>query len=582
MSYQQGQKSTITKKLCLPVCKLLSDIDLGNSHCTHTGQDNSRHHEEARVDVEATQEKEASTTNVVNVKQVESRNTGGGIVRRTVQSQSRSCESAVESFRQRPGGRRDNGARATHPDSSLTLSLPKEIRTSWLEPDRSSKSEVDAAAAAALRKAPPPGEVQMQRTHTQETRSTAKSIFSTNKSVVLETQRNSIPALPGGHAPLPLPACRPPGYPPDVSTETSEFSDVHQYQSLDGSFNSRSDKDFRRPSPKAAAPLGSDASLVSLPATAAGPRVGSESSIGTRPFVVSSRTDVNSAESRGAVAGPRVAGDMDVFRNSWFSEAQHEILQPRMSASFDTTIPQTCTTDLPSAMSIDSHRFWSADVLPAISSSMSAATGLESDELGVTARDDGQYQLTVGPSVGAGPLYSRGRNPLRQSSSFKSAVSSAASEPDTAASLQNIPGKMADLFKAFATPALGYEATSASSTAFPVPREQTGARTKTYESKHEQVRSSRDVPTATVKEVLPEHALGVSTLAVLGSGGATAALPSVTRGGQPARKFSGSTDAASKDKPALSAMPNVIASYEQQRTAAVLNRARNDRANAIC
>lgn len=540
--------------------------------------------------------KQATTTNMVNVKQVESRNTGGRVVRRTVQNRSRSCESAVESsdsvqdeeetvatsnlsneMLKSRESTTDAGApprsSRDQSDSSLTLSLPKEIRTSWLDHDRSSKSEMDAAATAALRRALLPGEAQMQRTHTQETRSTAKSIFSTNKSVVLETQRNSISALPGGHAPLPLPACRPPDYPPEVSTETSEFSDVHQYQSLDGSFNSHSDKEFRSVSSKPAAPLGSDTSLVSLPATTAWARAGSDSSVGTKPFVVSSRIDVNSAESRDAVARPRVAGEMDVLRDGWFSQAQQEIWQPSVSASFDTTIPQTCATDLPSAMSIESHRFWSADVLPAISSSMSAATGLESDESGATARDDGLHQLKGWPSVHAGRLYSHDGNPLLQSSSFKSAVSSAASEHDTAASLQNIPGKMADLFKAFATPALeGYEATSASSITFPVQREQIDTTTTTYESKLEQVRSSRIISTATVKQVLPEHALGVSASALLVSAGATGAAPSVPHGGQPARKFSlrESTDAASKDKPALNAMPSAIASHEQQRTAAAL------------
>lgn len=517
--------------------------------------------------------KQATTTNVVHVKQVESRSDNGGLVRRTVQNRTRSCESAVQSsdsvqeeeetmatsnlsteMLKSRESTTDTGApkrSSREPsESSLTLSLPKEIRTSWLEHDRSSKSETDAAAAApaastasaALVKPPPLNTVQTQRTHTQETRSTAKSIFSTNKSVILETQRNSISALPAGHAPLP---CRPPDYPPEVSTETSEYSDVHQYQSLDESFNSHSDKEFRSLSSKAAAPLGSDVSLVGLPAAAVGTRAGSESSIGTKPFVVSSRADVDSAESRDAVVGPHRAGE-EAFRNGWFSQAQQQLLQPNVSASLDTTALQAGAADLPSATSLESHKFWSADVLPAISSCTSAATGLESDESGAAAREDGQNRLKGVTSADSGALYGHDGRPLLKSSSFKSAVSTAVSDHDAAASLQNIPGKMADLFKAFATPALeSYEATSASSTTFPLSKEQ--------------------VSTATVKGAHQERALGVSTSAVLGSTGATAAASSLTVG-QPTRRFSlrESSDAASKDTSAMDKMSNAFAPHEQQ------------------
>lgn len=524
--------------------------------------------------------KQATTTNVVHVKQVESRTNNGGVVRRTVQNRTRSCESAVQSsdsvqeeeetmvtsnmsteMLKSRESTTDTGApkrSSREPsESSLTLSLPKEIRTSWLEHDRSSKSETDAAtaapaaapaastASAALVKPPPLNTVQTQRTHTQETRSTAKSIFSTNKSVILETQRNSISALPAGHAPLP---CRPPDYPPEVSTETSEYSDVHQYQSLDESFNSHSDKEFRSLSSKAAAPLGSDVSLVGLPAAAVGARAGSESSIGTKPFVVSSRVDVDSAESRDAVVGPHRAGE-EAFRNGWFSQAQQQLLQPNVTASLDTTALQAGAADIPSATSLESHKFWSADVLPVISSCTSAATGLESDESGAAAREDGQNRLRGVTSADSGALYSHDARPLLKSSSFKSAVSTAVSDHDAAASLQNIPGKMADLFKAFATPALeSCEATSASSTTFPLSKEH--------------------VSTATVKGAHQERALGVSTSAVLGSTGATAAASSLT-GGLPARRFSlrESSDAASKDKSAMNKMSNAFAPHEQQQAA---------------
>lgn len=533
--------------------------------------------------------KQATTTNLVHVKQVESRNTGGGVVRRTVLNQTRSRESAVQSsdsvqeeeetmatsnLSNEMIKSRESTTDAGVPprssrepsESSLTLSLPKEIRTSWLENDRSSKSETDAAASAALtRMSPPPGAVQLQRTHTSETRSTAKSIFSTNKSVVMETQRNSISALPGGHVP---PACRPPDYPPEVSTETSEYSDVRQYQSVDGSFNSHSDKEFRSLSSKAGAPQGSDISLVGMPATGAGARAGSESSVGTKPFVVSSRVDVDSAESRDAVAGPRRTGEEDVFRNDWFSQVQQEFAMPSVSASLDTTVPLAGATDLPSATSLESHKFWSADVLPAVSSCTSAVTGLESDDSGAIARDDSQRHLVGVSSADTGPLDGHDARPVFKSSSFKSAVSSAASERDAASSLQNIPGKMADLFKAFATPAIeGYEATSTSSTTFPMPKELAGTTAKTYESKHEQFRSSRDISTAQ-KAAHQEHAVGLSTSAALGSTGVTAAASALS-GGLPARRFSlqESSDAASKDKPAVSGTPSAIASHEQQRTA---------------
>ncbi|XP_054918556.2 uncharacterized protein [Dermacentor andersoni] len=533
---------------------------------------------------------QATTTNLVHVKQVESRNTRGGVFRRTVQNRTRSCESTVQSsdsvqeeeetmaasnlssevIKSRESttdtGMPPRSSREPS-DSSLTLSLPKEIRTSWLENERSSKSEMDAAASAALaRLSPSPGVVQLQRTHTSETRSTAKSIFSTNKSVVMETQRNSISTLPAGHAP---PSCRPPDYPPEVSTETSEYSDVHQYQSVDGSFNSHSDKEFRSLSSKAGAPQGSDMSLVGMPATGAGARLGSESSVGTKPFVVSSRVDVDSAESRDTVAGLPRTGEEDAFRNGWFSQVQQGFVMPSASASLDTTASRGGAIDLPSATSLESNKYWSADVLPAVSSCTSAATGLESDESGAIARDDYQRRLSGVPSADTGPLHGHDGGPVLRSSSFKSAVSSAASERDAASSLQNIPGKMADLFKAFATPAIeGYEATTTSSTTFPMPKELTCTRTRTIESKPEQFRSSRDISTTTRKEAHQEHPVGLSTSAVLGSTGVTAAA-SALPGGIPERRFSlqERSDAASKDKPAVSGTPSAIASHEQQRTA---------------
>ncbi|XP_065291616.2 mucin-22-like [Dermacentor albipictus] len=534
--------------------------------------------------------KQATTTNLVHVKQVESRNTGGGVFRRTVQNQTRSCESTVQSSdsvqeeeettaasnlsselikspESTDTGMPPRSSREPS-DSSLTLSLPKEIRTSWLENERSSKSEMDAAASAALaRLSPPPSVLQLQRTHTSEARSTAKSIFSTNKSVVMETQRNSISMLPGGHAP---PSCRPPDYPPEVSTETSEYSDVHQYQSVDGSFNSHSDKEFRSLSSKAGAPQGSDMSLVGMPATGAGARAGSESSVGTKPFVVSSRVDVDSAASRGTVAGLPRTGEEDAFRNGWFSRVQQGFVMPSASASLDTTASRGGAIDLPSATSLESHKYWSADALPAVSSCTSAATGLESDfESGAIARDDYQRRLSGVPSADTGPLHGHDGRPVLRSSSFKSAVSSAASERDAASSLQNIPGKMADLFKAFATPAIeGYEATTTSSATLPMPKELTCTSTRTIERKPEQFRSSRDISTTTRKEAHPEHPVGLSTSAVLGSTGVTASA-SALRGGLPARRFSlqERSDAASNDKPALSGTPSAIASHEQQRTA---------------
>ncbi|XP_077509826.1 uncharacterized protein LOC144120907 [Amblyomma americanum] len=446
--------------------------------------------------------KQATTTNMVHVRQVESRNTPSGTIRRATHNRVRSSESMVQSSNSvvdeeeeesvatsifsnemlaagklksqestTDAGTIPKGStfRSSHEpsESSLTLSLPKEIRTSWLENDPSSDTE----AATAKRPLP----VQLQRTHTSENRSTAKSIFSTNKSVIMETQRNSISgrqpdasaaaaAMPG-HA-----SSRPPDYPPEVTSDTSEYSDVHQYQSLDASFNSHSDKEFRSASSKVPAPgqetQGSDVALGIMPPC----REDSGSLTKAKPHETSGRVDIGPTESRGGLDGalrdgrpqPAVPANasmsLDTGMPAW--NAGVSSLLDGVSSKDGITEVTRSAIDVPSGASMDSRKDWSTDIFPAV---------------------------PISPTV---------------------------SDREAAASLQNIPGKMADLFKAFAAPTKeAEEATSASSATFHMPKEHPDKKGKHCASSQEVGRSSansRDLFPA--QEVNREQVSGVSAM----------------------------------------------------------------------
>lgn len=449
--------------------------------------------------------KQATTTNMVHVRQVESRSSGSGTIRRTTHNRARSSESMLqssnsiveeeesvatsvfsnemfdagkvrsqESTTDADTVHKGSTFRSSHEpsESSLTLSLPKEIRTSWLENDPSSRSETDATAAQR------PLSVQLQRPHTPENRTTAKSIFSTNKSVIMETQRNNISgrqpdasastaaAMPG------YTSSRPPVYPPEVTSDTSEFSDVYQYQSLEASFNSHSDKEFRSASSRVPAPgQGTHGSYSALGVVPPG-REESESITKEKPHEDSSYLDVRAKESRGGLDGAlrnsrlqaavpaNASTSLDTGMTGWnAADGTTSLLDGAYSRDAVTEATRSAM-DVPSGASMDSRKDWSNDTLAAV---------------------------PISPTV---------------------------SDRDAAASLQNIPGKMADLFTAFAAPAKEVEeATSASSATLHTPKESTGKKGKPYGSSQDVGRSS-----ANSKDLLPgkeanwEQVSGVSSM----------------------------------------------------------------------
>lgn len=204
-------------------------------------------------------------TNLVHIKQVERTDAASGSLIRTYQKHDRSSESLLrssESVEEPASSNLSNecmaAASSRVPDdkkairasfssdaqkeavqmqseSSLTLSLPRDITTSWLEREREFFKESDSDVKT----------ISLHRPSLAEpgSRTTAKSIFSTNKSLVLENTRNSIQVTPD--APASDVLSRPPEFPADVTPETSDFDDIHQFESLDASCHSLSDKEFK-------------------------------------------------------------------------------------------------------------------------------------------------------------------------------------------------------------------------------------------------------------------------------------------------------------------------------------------------
>lgn len=425
--------------------------------------------------------RQTSGTNLVHVRHVQHRDLSSGAVARTTQKRFRSSESmaqssnsaeeeeeetlgtsilsnetlASERLRSQESGtdmsRRAKGStlKSSHgpSDSSLTLSLPKEIRTSWLDNERS--LDIDALGQAQQLLSKPPA----------ENRTTAKSIFSTNKSVILDPHRCSISGRPSD-APEQAMAgyfmARPPDYPPEVFTETSEYDDVHQYQSVDGSFNSHSDREFRSVSSKFTAP-GTQASDVELdggPAT----RIDSDVSVGTKPFAVLSQLDVAAVTEKPSVIGGTAS--------SWKPAA---------------AVSGRAADAVPGSSSMESNKYWSADFLPS-NFGPSGVTERGSSKSDLTATVTNSYSNLDRPFAAASAVnFFDGQQIVRAPSSLDSAASSATLDQNKGACLQNIPGKMADLYQAFAASGRELEnVTSTSSTSFPVLTEVTVIQSRTY------------------------------------------------------------------------------------------------------
>lgn len=215
--------------------------------------------------------KQVSSTNLVHVKQIERSCTASGSLVRTLQNRQRSSESTFHAsnsveeeetvthsntsndallvLSRASSGPDDKPARAESEstsdpqkgapqkssqnvsESSLTLSLPKDITTSWLEKENVSRSDTD------FTKGPAPHRPSFAE---PGSRATAKSIFSTNKSLVMDSKRSSGQANPETSS---VPLSRPPELFADASLDTSDYDDVAQFHSLDVSI--ASDKEFK-------------------------------------------------------------------------------------------------------------------------------------------------------------------------------------------------------------------------------------------------------------------------------------------------------------------------------------------------
>lgn len=449
--------------------------------------------------------RQTSSTNLVHSRHVQHRNPSSGTLARTTHKRFRSSEStaqtsnsieeeeeetlgtsilsnetlASERLKSQDSGTnvraKESTLKSEPSESSLTLSLPKEIRTSWLDNERS--LDVDALGQAQQLLSKPPA----------ENRTTAKSIFSTNKSVILDPHRSSIS---GRHPDAPEQAmagyhmARPPDYPPEVFTDTSECDDVHQYQSVDGSFNSHSDREFRSVSSKFTAP-GTQASDVEL---AGGPvtRIDSDVSVGTKPFAVLSQLDVGAVTDRSSVTGGTTSG--------WKPSA------PVSGRAADAN---------PASSSVELNRYWSADFLPS-NFGPSGVTERGCSESELAARTTNSYNKSDRPFAVASEVnLSDGLQIAGTLSSIDSVASSTTSDQNTVASLQNIPGKMADLYQAFAASGREVEnVTPTSSASFPVFTEVTVIKSRTYVYSEE---TSQTVSREMWPRVRQEHAAAASS-----------------------------------------------------------------------
>ncbi|XP_064460009.1 uncharacterized protein LOC135370236 isoform X2 [Ornithodoros turicata] len=180
------------------------------------------------------------SANLLHIKQIDRSSLASGSLTRAKyvlssesllrSSESSGTNSALSNECVASGSRAKEGARKkinqVVSESSLTLSLPKDITTSWLERDTVQASESDAKG----RQRPPlwdPG-----------SKTTAKSIFST-RSLTGENRRNSAPFASGLTA-LDI-LSRPSERPAEATLETSDCEDVHLFQSLDASRHTQSE-----------------------------------------------------------------------------------------------------------------------------------------------------------------------------------------------------------------------------------------------------------------------------------------------------------------------------------------------------
>ncbi|CAN7985989.1 unnamed protein product, partial [Ixodes pacificus] len=242
-------------------------------------------------------------------------------------------------------------------ESSLTLSLPKDITTSWLKRKPASKSDIDLVKKTSPIKRPSLAE--------PGSRTTAKSIFSSNKFRAVDDKRSSVQDKPDVDPAMSF--LTNPEFQAGVSVETSEY-ESNQFYSPHTSFVSYSDREFtsiplRDPIKGSTETLDVQLASSALPDTVPLPEGCFLSSIyEEKKSTKTGRKELKSFKNNDLKQADDLSNRLEPINGETMTAYQDLNTSPESSsANADVTkreAPLSCSHFL------RSRKYWSADVLP--------------------------------------------------------------------------------------------------------------------------------------------------------------------------------------------------------------------------